>query len=88
MTASHRPTVVFVLPDARRVGYQLRMNLGGTYLGQVRQAVAILDEAHDGGVPDLPTLRSRDPGEPCHPARGDDASGRGPARPGKARRTS
>lgn len=35
--------------------YQLRMNHGGTYLEQVRQAVAILEEAHDGEATDSPT---------------------------------
>lgn len=78
MTSGDRPTVVFVLPDARRLGFQLRMNRGGTYLEQVRQAVAILEEAHEGDVPDAPAPRSNDRGEPCRRDRDYDAP------PGKA----
>ncbi len=39
-----RTLVVFALPDARRLGFQLRMQMGGAYLDQVRLAVTILEE--------------------------------------------
>ncbi len=39
--------VVLRLGDASRIGFQLRMNLGGAYLDQLRVVVAMLLERDD-----------------------------------------
>ena len=44
MMSDSRGVVLFVLSDAARIGYQLRMNIGGLYLDQLRLAAAMLAE--------------------------------------------
>ena len=44
MTTEAALLVTVVLPDARRLGLQLRMNHGGAYLNLVRRAVTVLQE--------------------------------------------
>ncbi len=44
MNADPCGIVMLVLSDATRIGYQLRMNIGGRYLDQLRLVATILAE--------------------------------------------
>ncbi len=58
------PVVVLYLRDARRIGYQLRMNVGGRYLDHLRLVLRVLCRRPAATDPDRPGRRPQAAGRP------------------------